>query len=65
MTPDRTIWTVANEAIKHHGELAWFVAAQRADACLDDGWIDGAAVWRRVLYRIEWLTEEATPEKVY
>lgn len=34
---DREIWACANMLPKQHGEHAWFVASQRADALLAKG----------------------------
>jgi hypothetical protein len=40
---------------KQHGDDAWFHASTRADKLLDDGNLDGAATWRRILAAIEEL----------
>ncbi len=39
--------------IREHGEDAALEAAQRADALLEKGDMEGAAVWRRVLKAVE------------
>jgi hypothetical protein len=38
-----------------HGEHAAFRAAQRADELLEEGDVDGNAVWRRILADVEEL----------
>ena len=55
MTDDLEIWRAANLVIKHHGEDAWFHASTRADELLDEGELEGAAVWRKILVAIEEL----------
>ena len=42
----------ANLVIKHHREDAWFHASTRADDLLDEGELEGAAVWRKILAAI-------------
>lgn len=42
-------WRSANLMLKQQGENAAFEAAQRVDALLDEGDLDGAATWRRIL----------------
>ncbi len=49
MTYDLDIYRTANVLIREHGEDA----AQRADAMLEKGDLEGAAVWRRVLRAVE------------
>ena len=59
MTSDRDIWTTANSLIKRHGEDAEIHAAMRHDEQLDQGDIDGAMVWKRVLAAVkEFQAEE-------
>jgi hypothetical protein len=41
--------------IGQHGEEAALRAAQRADELLDEGDVDGATVWRRILEAIDEL----------
>ena len=59
MIDDIDVWRAARLMIKRHGETAWFEAAQRADAFLEQGDIDGAAIWRRILKAIEELQDTA------
>ena len=42
------IWVVAKIIVERHGTDAPIQAAMRADELLDDGDMDGAAVWRRI-----------------
>ena len=44
MTPDIDIWRAANLVIKHHGEMAEIVAAQRIDRMLERGDPEGRLV---------------------
>ncbi len=55
MTSDLDIYRSANVLVKHHGEDAPIEAAMRADAVLDKGDLDGAAVWKRILRAVEEL----------
>ncbi len=52
MIPDLDIYRSANVLVKRHGEDAPIEAAMRADAMLDKGDLDGAAVWRRIVAAI-------------
>ena len=49
MIPDFDIQRTASVLIRVHGEDADLEAAQRADAMLEKGAIDGQRVWKRVL----------------
>ena len=57
MIPDVDIYRSAQVLVKQHGEDAPIHAAMRADAMLDKGDLDGAAVWRRILRAVEGLQE--------
>ncbi len=46
--------------MKQHGDDAPIEAAMRADAMLEAGDLDGAAVWKRILRAVEEL-QGATP----
>ncbi len=48
MTSDLDIYRTASVLIREHGKDAALEAAQRADAMLEKGDMEGAAVWRRV-----------------
>jgi len=54
------IWACANQLIRQHGADAWFVAAQRADALLAEGKVEGHRTFLRILDRIKAL-EAMTP----
>ena len=45
MVSDLDIWRSANLLIRQHGDQAELEAAQRADAMLDNGDMDGRRVW--------------------
>ncbi len=60
MIPDLDIYRAANVIIKQYGPDAPIHAAMRADAMLEVGDLDGAAVWKRILRAVEEL-QRATP----
>ncbi len=49
MTSNLDIYRSAHALIQQHGEAAAIEAAMKADAMLDKGDLDGAAVWRRIV----------------
>jgi len=49
MTTDLDIYRSAHALIQQHGDAAAIEAAMKADAMLDKGDLDGAAVWRRIV----------------
>ncbi len=55
MTSDLDVYRAANLLFEQHGDEAPFHAALRADALLDAGDLEGAAVWRRILKAVEEL----------
>ncbi len=65
MTSDLDIYRTANVLIREHGEDAALEAAQRADAMLEKGAIDGQRVWKRVLKAMKEIQrEELGPEEL-
>lgn len=48
MTSEIDVYRSAHALIQQHGEGAVIQAAMEADAMLDRGDLDGAAVWRRI-----------------
>lgn len=52
---DREAWDLAGELLKQFSEDAAFVAAQRADAFLDQGEMDAFDLWVRVTRHINAL----------
>jgi hypothetical protein len=52
---DPDIFRAAKLLIDQHGDDAAMRAAQRADGLLEEGDVDGAAVWRQILEAIEEL----------
>jgi hypothetical protein len=57
---EREIWACAHQLIRQHGADAWFHAAQRADALLEQGEMEGHLTFLRILDRIRQL-EQLTP----
>lgn len=45
---DLDIWRAANILIKQHGAESAIIAAQRADALLEAGDMEGQRVWKRI-----------------
>ncbi len=59
MVDDLDIYRAANELIDQHGDEAPIHAAMKADAMLETGDLDGAAVWRRIIGAINELLADA------
>ena len=55
MIDDPDIFRAAKLLIDQHGEDAALRAAQRADELLEEGDLDGSAVWGRILAAVEEL----------
>ncbi len=55
MIPDLDIYRSAHVLVKQHGQDAPLEAAQRADALLDEGDMDGLAIWQRITAAVEAL----------
>jgi hypothetical protein len=55
MISDPDIWRAAQLIVKRHGADAAIVAAQRADELFNEGDLDGAAIWKRILHAVEEL----------
>jgi hypothetical protein len=49
------IWRAANALVKQHGEDAAIIAAQRADALLAEGDIEGRRVFKEIVKAINEL----------
>ncbi len=49
MISDLDVYRTANVLIREHGDEAGLKAAQRADAMLEKGSLDGQRVWKRVM----------------
>ncbi len=62
MTSDLDIYRTASGLIHEHGEDAALEAAQRADAMLEKGAIDGQRVWKRVLKAIKEIQRQEPRE---
>ncbi len=62
MIPDLDIYRSANVLVKQQGQDAPIEAALRADAMLDNGDLDGYAVWKRVIKAIGELLSKERPD---
>ncbi len=62
MTTNLKIYQSATLLIKDHGDDAPIHAAMRADELLDQGDLDGQAVWKRILKAVEELMLGERPE---
>ncbi len=62
MTSDLDIYRTANVLVKHYGKEADLEAAQRADAMLEKGSLDGQRVWKRVLAAVKEIQREVPRE---
>ena len=49
------VWRAANILVKHHGEDAALFAAQRADALLAEGDVEGQRVFKEIVKAINEL----------
>ena len=58
MPDDLDIYRSARLLIDQHGDEAAIRAAERADAMLEHGDMDGVAVWHRILDAIRELQDE-------
>ncbi len=52
----------ANVLVKHYGEDAALEAAQRADAMLEKGSLDGQRVWKHVLAAVKEIQRQEPRE---
>ncbi len=64
MISDLDIWRSANLLIQQHGDQADLEAAQRADAMLDKGDMDGRRVWLDILEKVMELQRKGPAEGV-
>ena len=62
MTSDLDIYRTTNALIRELGEAAALEAAQRADAMLEKGSLDGQRVWKRVLAAVKEIQREEPEE---
>ena len=61
MVSDLDIYRTANILVKQHGEDAPIHAAMRADELLEEGDLDGYAVFKQVVKAVETLLTRETP----
>ncbi len=62
MISDLDIYRTANVLVKQHGQDAPIQAAMRADAMLEEGDLDGYAVFKQVVKAIEELLSKDRPD---
>ncbi len=62
MTSELDIYRTANVLVKRYGEDAALEAAQRADAMLEEGSLDGQRVWKRVLAAVKEIQRQEPRE---
>ncbi len=62
MTSEIDIYRTASVLIREHGEDAALEAAQRADAMLEKGAIDGQRVWKLVLAAVKEIQRQEPQE---
>ncbi len=62
MTSELDIYRTANVLVKRYGEDAALEAAQRADALLEKGCLDGQRVWQRVLAAVKEIQRQEPRE---
>ncbi len=62
MTSDLDIYRTANVLVKHYGKDAALEAAQRADAMLEKGCLDGQRLWKRVLKAVKEIQRQEPRE---
>ncbi len=59
---DIDIYRSANELIEKHGNDAPIEAAMRADELLENGDVEGKAVWIRIVKAVEELLSKERPD---
>ncbi len=62
MTSDLDIYRTASVLVREHGKDAALKTAQRADALLEKGCLDGQRVWKRVLTAVKEIQREEPEE---
>jgi hypothetical protein len=62
VTSDLDIYRTANVLVKHYGKDAALEAAQRADAMLEKGCLDGQRLWKRVLKAVKEIQRQEPRE---
>jgi hypothetical protein len=56
---DQELWGIALWVEKTHGEAGWLHVAEQQDRLLNEGDLDGVAMWRAVAERLEQLAVNA------
>ena len=62
MISDLDVFRAAQSLIERHCEDAPIHAAMRADALLEQGDMDGVAVWKRIIKAVDELLVKERPE---
>ncbi len=62
VTSDLDFYRTASVLLRKHGEDAALEAAQRADAILEKGSLDGQRVWKRVLAAVKEIQRQEPRE---
>lgn len=62
MTLDIDIWRSANVLVKQHGEDAAIIVAQRADALLAEGDVEGQRMFKQIVKAINELQSDKPGE---
>ena len=62
---EKDIWRAAKILIDQHGDDAATHAAMRADAMLEQGELEGQAMWTRIVRAIEDLTSSDPGETLH
>lgn len=65
MIADIDVWRAAKLLIDRHGDAAALAAAQRADAMLESGDMEGRTVWLAILRAVEELQRGRTDEPLH
>ncbi len=63
MLTEIDLYCSTNVLLKRHGPDAPIHAAMRADAMLEEGDLDGYAVWKRILRAVEELHRQAPKDQ--
>ncbi len=63
MIPGLDIYRNASVLVKQHGKDAPIAAALRADAMLEAGDLDGAAVWKKIVRATKELLSKERPSE--
>ena len=57
LSKDKELWAVALWVEEHHGDMGDLYIAHQMDRLLDEGDLDGMAMWRKVRERFKSLRD--------